>query len=354
VGLVSGNQPILPIDQDTLDPIYFSYRIAQPFATPTAQFTLDPWYRWDAGWYVSIALGQQDGVSGFAPLYPALIRLVTPFALGNPLLAALLISSACFLIALWLLFDYVQNLLDVETAKLTVLLLVLFPFSIFFASAYSESLFLCLTLALFISVKRERWFWVGAYSLLAILTKFSGVTLVIPLGWETVNAFLQDKQSKWLALSSTAVIPVTALVYLGGMRIIRPSSSRFVQTFSWPWDSIMVFWRKFQMSSLWALDWVNLLLLIICLLSIFYMIKKFPPVIWLYASSSIAILLLIQVNGDFLIFGLTRYVLVIFPFFVVWANWLLPRRWIKPFVLTGSVFAQMGVAWLYTRWYFVG
>src|SRR5437762_2130602 len=59
---------------------------------------VEPWHRWDSGWYMKIALygyAADDGTIIFAPLYPALVA-VAGALVGDALLGGLLVSSvAC-------------------------------------------------------------------------------------------------------------------------------------------------------------------------------------------------------------------------------------------------------------------
>src|SRR5579872_7030670 len=105
------------------------------------------WFRFDAYWFVNVAQhGYHWATAGkantnFLPLYPALIRMLEPLALGSPWLAAWLVSSVFSLVSLVLLWEWACKRWSREVATRTVILFAVFPFAFFFAAPYSESLF---------------------------------------------------------------------------------------------------------------------------------------------------------------------------------------------------------------------
>src|SRR5258708_4931445 len=72
------------------DPIFIqSMEARQPNNALT--FLVEPWHRWDTGWYLKIAAKGYDANDGsiiFAPLYPALMGALGKFV-GDTLLAGL-------------------------------------------------------------------------------------------------------------------------------------------------------------------------------------------------------------------------------------------------------------------------
>jgi hypothetical protein len=144
-----------------------------------------PAARWDAVWYLAIA---RDGYhhdpntlrDAFYPLYPLLIH-VGNWVLGSRLLVAILISLACFLIALALLHRLVELELGAEHARSTLLLLAFFPSAFVFSAIYTESLFLMLSVGAFLAARNGRWTWAGILGALAAATRNSGVMLLVPL-----------------------------------------------------------------------------------------------------------------------------------------------------------------------------
>jgi len=134
--------------------------------------TSHPWVnmlsRWDAVWYVEIA---RDGYrydpgfpsnAAFFPLYPLLIRAIHALLLlpANDywwLVIAIALSNVALLIGLTYLRALLAMDFDEYPAPRTITYLLIFPTTFFFSGAYSESLFLALTVAAFYYARSNRW-----------------------------------------------------------------------------------------------------------------------------------------------------------------------------------------------------
>ncbi|MBK8029291.1 MAG: glycosyltransferase family 39 protein [Chloroflexi bacterium] len=167
---------------------------------------LDMWYRWDAGFYATIAIEGYDWVNeqqptgdmAFFPLYPGLIHLVSgltptgcalsPYLSTCATLGGLLVSNVALFAATVVLFDLVRRRFDRATAWRAALLLLVSPISIFLSGVYTESLFLLLSLLTFWLIVR-RWFLVAiAVAMLACLTRSVGVALypaLLYIAWQS-------------------------------------------------------------------------------------------------------------------------------------------------------------------------
>ncbi|MGH2542781.1 MAG: mannosyltransferase family protein, partial [Ardenticatenaceae bacterium] len=162
---------------------------------------LDGWVRWDAGWYHRIATEgytnlsvnaeeQKDTV--FFPLYPLLIQQVARLV-GNPFAAGLLVSNGAFLLALILFFRLARSHYDSATAQRAVLLLALSPFSFYFSTMYSESLFLFAATWAFYFGERRRWAVAALGAAAASATRLVGV--LVPLG--LLVLYLEQRDFQW-------------------------------------------------------------------------------------------------------------------------------------------------------------
>jgi hypothetical protein len=97
------------------------------------------------------------------------------------------VSLLCYAGAMVVLFKLAQALLGPRVALWSVVFISVFPTALFFQAVYSESLFLLLVLLSFWWARRARWALAGLAGLLAVLTRSSGVVLVLPLAviwWE--------------------------------------------------------------------------------------------------------------------------------------------------------------------------
>lgn len=162
----------------TLDP----YGLTAPFHSIPLDKLVAPGARWDSVWYLSIA---QRGYfspasANFFPLYPLLVALGSQ-VLGSPLLVGVAISVACMFGGLTLLHRLALMDLDERAARLTVVLLALFPTSLFLSAVYTESLFLLLSVAAVYAARRERWWLAGLCGGLAAAARSNGFLIILPL-----------------------------------------------------------------------------------------------------------------------------------------------------------------------------
>lgn len=144
--------------------------------------------RWDAMHYLSIAQHgyKPAGDTGFFPFYPLLIRSLS-WVVQSEVAAALLISVSSFAVALILLHRITREELGERVADATVLLLAFAPLTLFFTAIYTESLLLALSVGTF-SLARQRHFrWACVAAACATLTQVEGLVLFAPVAfmlWE--------------------------------------------------------------------------------------------------------------------------------------------------------------------------
>src|SRR5205085_2780254 len=123
------------------------------------QGALAPWAHWDGTHYVALALHGYDATTiqntAFFPLYPLGIRLLS-LALGDPVLAGLVISLASLLAAFVFVFQIAADGWGTPLARRTLLCLAFFPTAFFFNAVYTESLFLALSAGAIWAVRVRR------------------------------------------------------------------------------------------------------------------------------------------------------------------------------------------------------
>jgi len=168
-----------------------AYLPLAPEAQPWHPFPDNPWLaawaRWDAGWYWGIAErgyfynpGQQSSVA-FFPAYPLLER-AGGFVLGNTLTAGIVITALSGLGTAMVFFRWCRDRLDQQSARTAVLLLLLFPFSLYLVGvAYSDALFLFAVTSAFLLLERDRPLLAGLAGAVATATRPVGVAVVAGL-----------------------------------------------------------------------------------------------------------------------------------------------------------------------------
>jgi hypothetical protein len=137
----------------------------------------------DALWYARVV---QHGYTfsthrassiAFYPLYPLLVKAVS-FLLGDVYVSGMVVSTACLLAAIPLLHAWMARRGLGHRTPLAVLCLLLFPWSLFYAAMYSESLYLLLVLGAFLWYEREHWLLAAACTFLLTLSRPTGILIV--------------------------------------------------------------------------------------------------------------------------------------------------------------------------------
>lgn len=149
------------------------------------------WARWDAPHYIRLAeLGYggytEDGKPLFLVFYPLYVWLVRGISrlIPDTALAGMLVSGVCFAWGNVYLYRLAVEEYGYRTARRTLALLWVFPFSFFFGGIMTESLFLLTTAAGLYHIRRHQWGRAAVWGILAAMTRMQGVLLIGAAGAE--------------------------------------------------------------------------------------------------------------------------------------------------------------------------
>lgn len=177
-----------------------------PLYFPASSPLLFPWANFDGVHYLSIAASGYSNDLGFFPLFPVLIKLWSmllgaknPFDLGF-ILSGLIIANACFITALVFFRKLIKLDFPEKIATESMLYLLLFPTSFFFAAIYTESIFLLLTVLSFYFARGKKW---GRASIFAILLSSSRVVGIAILPALLYEFYIEEK-----TFFSKKIIPI--------------------------------------------------------------------------------------------------------------------------------------------------
>ena len=295
------------------------------------------WYRWDSGLYTAIASNGYDAAwrTAFFPLFPLLERGVA-FLTHDPFIAGLIISNLAGLGMLVVLYRLVQEDFNPEWAFRTVLYFSVFPTAFFFAAAYNESLFLVLTLLSFYHMRRGNWWLAGLFGLLASLTRSAGLVLFLPFCYEYLRQHhFSSKNIRFDSMSSLGIpvgLAIFALYCYYRFHDLLSFSHALVywdRHLHGPWhgliDSFMIILHRGMLS----FDSIhNVLDLSVCLFILALLVLcfvgpwKFPRayrVYGFYAALIYIFFLLFPTDGGAPLASYSRYMLEVFPVFIVLA-----------------------------------
>jgi len=147
--------------------------------TPLGDLLFGTLNRWDAGWFIRIALHgyETQQTAAFFPVYPLLLRGVA-FVVRSHLVAGVLISLAAAAVAAELLFRIARTRLGERASRDAVLLFALYPLSFVLMAVYSDALFLVFATASFYAAQRGRGLSAGVAGGLAVGTRLLGLALL--------------------------------------------------------------------------------------------------------------------------------------------------------------------------------
>jgi len=332
------------------------------------------WQRWDACWYTNIATNGYaiDNAVNFWPLFPALTAIVGRLIGGDMALGGIIVNSVAYVVGMVGLLRLVQLDFGRRVASRTVLFLSVFPTAFFLLAPFTEAVFLAGAVWAIYAARQRRWVLAAAAGILAGTARIQGVFLVLPVGWEALMAWrsapdIQASQSimherlrrlsRWWTLSwRELVLPPVAVIApavgflaffafaaaVAGQTPLDTQDAWGGKNFHPPWDVVVASWN-------WALDRHDLLQLInlgsLLLFGVGVIVGLFrlPATYSLYAAPQI-LLLATRIQPTPLT-STARYVLVIFPVFVLLAlagrNRRFERAWLLLSVLLMSYLLGM-------------
>jgi hypothetical protein len=314
------------IPDDVLRP----YQGVEPITGGLAGLLLGVWQRFDTLWYLRIAqmgYSSNDGSTVYFPLYPLLTRFLGKILLGNYLVAALVISNVACIAVLFLLYKITEAQFGRSNARRAVTYLAVFPTSFFLFAAYTESLFLALTLAAFLCALEKNWWLAGLLGFLASLTRLQGVVFVVPL----LYMYFRDKGFRLDRvrpdLLGVLIVPLGALLFLAYQRVGLGSAGmlgvyqgQLHAEFVWPWQNIAATVEKIRSPHGTFVNVLNLTVTVVFLAMTGLTFRSLPPEYGIYMVASIFVLLLRRTTLQPLV-SMSRYVLVFFPAFMLWGKW---------------------------------
>ena len=295
----------------------------------------------------------------FFPLFPWLIGYLTRFT-GEYLASGLIIVHLSLVLALYFLYRLVRLDHKENIAKLTLIIMMIFPTAFFFGSVYTESFFLLLVVLSFYLARKQFFFLACLVGLLASATRLAGIFLWPALIWEVWRG--RDRTSLvWLTLP-----PLGLLSYMKFLATKAGDAFYFLKVSPDFGPNLVisklillhqVFFRYARMllfSSHTDITFAIILLeFIVGVMFLVLTITAFRKMRLSYAIYMLLSYLIPTLTGTFA--TQPRYVLTAFPAFILLAVWFdkqnsLTKRF---YVAANVIFGIIAIA-LFTRGYFIG
>lgn len=302
--------------------------------TWTKHAWLDIWGVWDTGWYVGISqhgytpgslhqvISQETNIA-FFPLYPLIMRFLG-LVTGNYYLAGLIISNICLIISCVYLYRLVRLDYDEDTSIKSIKYLLLFPVSFILSGVFTESLYLTLTLMCFYYARTGKWHLAGIIGFFLSLTRSVGVLIVLPLLYEGLMPLLRENESlksfrnsmhKILPLFYLSLVPLGTISFMilnyhltGDFMAFTHAQVMWQRHFGNPLD-ILINGYHGNIYTAFEAIFASIAIFIFIL---FY--RKIRFSYWLFCMYSIFVPLSTGIQS------MPRFILVIFPIYILFAN----------------------------------
>ena len=354
------------------------YAVLKPYLKTDlfSQWLVNPWFQWDTVSYFKIAMFgySPDASIAFMPLYPLLMRFVALFLGGNYMLAALLLSTLFCFITLVLLYELLAQLYPGQFARKAVVLFITFPTAFFLLAGYTESLFMTLVLTFWILARKKRWGWAALFAGLATFARLQGVILAPVMLWMMLVSLVEQPASNiigqlrqvlglfsapqnkiidsgykfsWLFILTPVAVAISyqAWLYNSGLGEITNALEKYwlLETVM-PWEGLILFFKRLFVTKFIYMDWIDLALFAIVLVSSVIGLCLLDPAYSLYVWLTLAVLLT-RGTPPHLLASYSRYFVALFPLFILPA--LIRNKFVQIFIVTISFSSQALLAWIF-------
>jgi len=323
---------------------------------------LTMWSHWDAPHYLRIAdIGYttHDGplhdhlLVAFFPAFPAAVRIVHVFT-QDFLFAGLLVSYAASVGACWFLYRLVRLRADHGTAWRAVILMMAAPTSYVLSAPYTESLFLCAVIASVYFAGSGRFALAGLAGAVASATRVVGFALWPLLAievWRRGGTPAERLRNlAWAATSGLglgAFMVINQIVYGSPTQFVTAQKNNWNQGLAMPWRPIVDGWKQLDETT-GDLHFIMQTRLAAFVFTVAVLVagRRLVPL----ADQVYAWIAFVFVLSSVWLLSLPRYVLVLYPMFIIGAE-LTKRRSVFIPVVTGSAALQAWWFWRYAGGY---
>jgi hypothetical protein len=322
--------------------------------------------RWDTGWYLGVAIDgyawqpgrshQQQNIA-FFPMYPMLMRYGSLFAARQTMWVGVAISFVAFFVGLRYMFRLARSTMGDDSATAAIAFLAAYPFSLFYSAAYTESLFLLMTVAACYHFERDELKRAALWGLAAGLTRPNGCLLSIPLALMAIRPMWTSGWRPVVPRMAAAAMPgIGMLIYSTYIYFLTGNPLQWAaQNAAWGrvyqgFDALVgeriEFWQQYGLydyASNRALDMLYSLAVVFVLASVWPVFRRLGLP---YAALILVNVLPPLAMGGLLSMG--RVTSVIFPTFL-WLGAVVPERhrtgWLIGFALLQALCAIAFFTW---------
>jgi Gpi18-like mannosyltransferase len=325
---------------------------------------LHRWEAFDGQWYLHIAehwyndspLADQINLPSsviYYPLYPVLIRLLS-YLTNNTTIAGLLISYGATFVFAYFFLKLVRLDFSPSITIRALVFLLIFPTAVFFSAVYTESLFLAFCMAMFYYARKQHWWLAAICGGCSALTRSIGVLLFLPFVYMYITTKHPQTSIKKASFLAPLIIPLASVSYIlytalltGDILAIPKVLSRWGRTMSTLPDIFHLISQPLPFFG-YRNSAFDLFCIVSSLLLLVLVYKQLRREYFIYA---VLFALFPLCTGTTM--SMSRYLLVVFPFFIVLAINLNKVKLYLPWILMCVLLLFIATI-RFSHWYWIG
>lgn len=306
---------------------------------------IDIWYNWGSLTYYKITTEGYDNIGtrdhrdyAHFPILPLIMNLFF-FIFGKSPLAGLIIINLFFYFAILLFLKIIKMSFSDKISRKSIIFIFIFPSTLFFSNFMSESIFLFFLMLGLYALKKNNFLLAGISGMFLSATRIVGIAFFIS---SLSYIYFQRKKIKnknflWLLLS-----PLGLIFYGLYLKILYGNP--------WIFISVQEHWGR-ETNFLSIDNFFNILNLFIDfslgnLINLFFLILGIVAIIWCwkkwdksYAIFGVIVLFMPILSASLL--SMSRLILVIFPIYVMMANFSEKKYVYELFIVLSSMLMSL-------------
>lgn len=200
-----------------LIPLYSRHLLGGGINLYLTKYYVFPWANFDGEHFIALAqFGYQEYTQAFFPLYPWIMS-ISNYIPGDRLTllaeSGLILSSISFFAAVLFFYKLLRLDYTANFALGVIFLLLVFPVSFYFNAVYTESLFLMLICGAFYFFRTKHFFWAFIFGFLACLTRVFGILIFISFLIDIYIYKIPIRKSIWVFLIPFGLISYMIYLY---------------------------------------------------------------------------------------------------------------------------------------------
>ena len=336
-------------------------------ASDPAKWWLYRFAHWDSHLYAAIAErgyvaeGPASNYNAFFPGLPAIMKVWTAATGTDGRWGALIVVTVTGAVAAVLVGALATDVTGRgQVGTGAVVLFACSPLTVFFSVAYTEAIFVCLSLGAWLLARRQHWLWAGVLAGGACALRLNGLFLLAGL---MVLYFVRERPDKTLRMKASAAALMIGPVFVAYWAFwlhgltghwdtwTRAQEKGWGRKAAWPWvgleDGIgnLAAAESWHLTASRRLDLVAVLVALI--VPVYFATRRNWPLAALLGLNAVPILFSSILDSG------ARYLLVWFPIYVLAASCLATHTRTRHAIVTISSLLALTLAYCWSQQYWL-